>query len=289
MRLPAASYWYTTYEPSYDGFDRLVKLRYPNPTTTNQSSTTDYEQSTFDAYGRMTQERRRSGESFLYSYDNLGRVTLRDAPGAQPDVSFGYDLFGRTTSTSQSGNALTTVYDALSRVTSVSSSVLGAVSYQYDAAGRRTQLTYPDGFYVTYGYDNTSALTGVYENGSGTLATLAYDNLGRRTSLTRGNGVVTSYTFDALSRLEHLGAKPERLGLRHDVHPRLQPEQPDHLPHADQAASRLGVALQAPRRTTRPTDSTSTRTSPASRPGTTAAAISRATAPRPMDTTTTTA
>lgn len=192
----------TTFE--YDGFDRLVKRRYPDPSNTHQSSATDYEQLTFDAYGRLAQERKRSGDSFAYTYDNLGRITLRDAPSTQPDVSFGYDLLGRTTSTSQPGNALTMTHDALSRVTAVTSSVLGSVSYQYDSGGRRTRLTYPDGFFVTYSYNNAGEPMGIYENGSTMLVTFGYDNLGRRASLTRGNGVVTSYAFDAMSRLSTL-------------------------------------------------------------------------------------
>jgi RHS repeat-associated protein len=202
--LKDARNYLTTYE--YDGHERLTKLRYPDPSSTNLSSTTDYEQFTFDAYGRPYEQRRRSGELFTLTWDNLGRLALRDAPGTQPDVSHGYDLLNRETSTSHSGNTLTTAYDALSRVTSVTSNVLGVVSYpEYDAAGRRKRMDYPGGFYVTYGYNTAGELTGIFENGSSSLAAYGYDDLGRRTSLSRGNGVVTSSnTFDALSRLDTL-------------------------------------------------------------------------------------
>jgi RHS repeat-associated protein len=196
----------TTYE--YDGFDRLVKRRYPNGGVTNLSSTTDYEQLTYDDFGRVTSERRRSGESFGSSYDNLWRISSRDAPGTQPDLSYGYDLLGRVTSESQSGNTITIGYDALSRVGSESSSVLGTVSYSYDAVGRRQRMDYPGGFYVTYSYNTAGDLTGIFESGSTSLAAYAYDDLGRRLSLTRGNGAVTSFTFDAASRLATLQQNP---------------------------------------------------------------------------------
>ncbi len=69
-------------------------------------------------------------------------------------------------------------------------------------------MTYPGGFYVTYGYDAADDPTSILENGSASIATYAYDDLGRRTSLTRGNGVVTSYTYDAISRLASLVQNP---------------------------------------------------------------------------------
>jgi RHS repeat-associated protein len=201
--LTDARGYLTTYE--YDGLDRLAKQRYPNPSTTGQSSTADYEQFTYDDQtGWLTTERRRSGETFTYGYDHLGRVKLRDAPGTDPDVSYGYDLLDRVKSVSETANTLTTDYDALSRVKKETSSVFGDVRYEYDAAGRRTKFTYPDNFYVTYAYD-AAELTGILENGAVSLATYEYDNLGRRTKLRRPNdAVVTTYAFDAASRLASL-------------------------------------------------------------------------------------
>src|SRR5690606_11197157 len=47
----------TTYE--YDGLDRLMNRRYPHPTSTHQSSTTDFEHFLYDDVGRLSGERRR--------------------------------------------------------------------------------------------------------------------------------------------------------------------------------------------------------------------------------------
>src|SRR3546814_19088592 len=83
----------------------------------------------------------------------------------------------------------------------------------YDAAGRRTELQWPDAFYVNYDHLVTGEVTKVRENGAtsgvGVLATYAYDDLGRRTGITRGNGVATSYAWDPVSRLQTL---PQNLG-----------------------------------------------------------------------------
>jgi hypothetical protein len=45
----------------------------------------------------------------------LNRPTLKNLPGSEPDVTYGYDLLGRLKSASQTGNNLTFTYDALFR------------------------------------------------------------------------------------------------------------------------------------------------------------------------------
>jgi RHS repeat-associated protein len=197
----------TTY--SYDGFDRLVKTQYPN---TNQgsgtSSTTDYEQLTYDASSNVVSRRLRDTTSIGYTYDNLDRLTLKNLPGSELDVTYGYDNLGRLTSASQTGNSLSFTYDALSRnLTQVGPQ--GTVASAYDLAGHRTQITYPGtGLYVNYDYLVTGNILKIRENGAttgvGVLATYAYDNLGNLGSLTYGNGVVQTYGLDAISRLTSL-------------------------------------------------------------------------------------
>ncbi|HEY0411754.1 MAG TPA: RHS repeat-associated core domain-containing protein [Allosphingosinicella sp.] len=204
----------TTYD--YDGLDRLAKTRFPDTTKgAGTSSTTDYEQPTYEttAGGTRTSTtvaslRNRANETIGFAYDALGRLTAKDLPGSEPDVAYAYDLLGHTTSASQPGYALSFTYDALGRnLTQVSP--LGTVTSQWDLAGNRTRLTWPDGYYVTYDHDLLGETTAIRENGAasglGVLATFGYEDLGRRTGLTRGNGVVTSYGYDAASRLTSLG------------------------------------------------------------------------------------
>jgi RHS repeat-associated protein len=197
----------TTYE--YDGHDRLVKTRLPSPTKgAGTSSTTDYEQLTYDAGSNLTSRRLRDGNSIGLGYDALNRLIAKDLPGSEPDVAYTYDALSRMTGASQTGNALTFGYDALSRMTSAGGPQ-GTTTSTYDAAGQRTRITHNDGFYVDQDYLVTGETWKIRENGAGSgvgvLATYAYDDLGRRTSLTRGNGTVKSYTYDAVSRLATLG------------------------------------------------------------------------------------
>ena len=193
----------TTYE--YDGHDRLVKLRFPSKTTAGTSSTTDYEQYTYDANGNKLTERRRDGQTVTITYDDLNRRTFRDAPGTAQDVTYAYNNQGLQTSASIPGHTTTYAFDALGQLVTETQGTLGAVAYEYDAAGRQTRLTWPDGFYVNYDYDVTGGLIKLRENGAtsgiGVLATYAYDNQGRRISMDRGNGADTTIGYDAASRL----------------------------------------------------------------------------------------
>jgi RHS repeat-associated protein len=197
----------TTFE--YDGHDRLFKTRYPVAAVgALASSTTDYEQLTYDPNSNVTQRRLRDGQLHNLTYDNLNRLTLKDVPNSvfyENDTNYTYDLMGRTTF---AGNTTTRSvwysYDALGRMTTEAAN-FGTTSRAYDAAGRLTTLTHPDGFFVNYDYDTAGNITKIRENGAttgtGVLATYSYDDYGRRTALTRGNGTVTNYSYDGVSRM----------------------------------------------------------------------------------------
>jgi RHS repeat-associated protein len=196
----------TTYE--YDGHDRLVKTRFPVATKgAGVSSTTDYEQLTLDLASNVTAKRLRDGQTINYTYDNLNRVTLKDLPSDDPDVTIGYDNLGRTTSMSQLGYSMTFGYDALSRQTAENQG-FGSMSRLFDLAGRMTRTGWWDGFYVDYDRLVTGEISKIRENGAstgvGVLATYAYDDQGRRTSVTFGNGASQAFTYDQVSRLASL-------------------------------------------------------------------------------------
>jgi RHS repeat-associated protein len=195
----------TTYE--YDGFDRLSKTRFPSPTTPGVSSATDYEQLTYDPNGNVTQRRLRDGQMTGFQHDTLNRLTLMDLSGLgiDQDISYGYDLLGRLTTSSNAGGHLANYfYDGLGRVIAEVTTYGGPIYSQYDLAGRRTRLTWADGFYVTYEHLVTGEMTVVRENGGPYLTAYGYDALGRRTGMSRANGTTATYGYDAISRLASL-------------------------------------------------------------------------------------
>jgi RHS repeat-associated protein len=202
----------TTYE--YDDHDRLVKTRFPVPTKGFQtSSNDDYEQYGYDQNGNRTSFRNRANETLTSSFDALNRMTFKDRPGSEPDVTYAYDLRGLQTSASftSTGETIANTFDSLGRLTSAVTTkggVTRTVANQYDANGNRSRLTYPDGFYVDYDLDGLNRVTAIREigatSGAGVLATYAYDAQGQRASITRGNGATTSYAYDGASRLSQL-------------------------------------------------------------------------------------
>jgi RHS repeat-associated protein len=198
----------TTYE--YDGLDRLVKVRYPNPSGPG-SSTTDFEQYGYDVAGNRTNWRRRDGTTVTFTYDALNR-----AGNGLRGEAYAYDnLDRRTSATLGDGSSLAT-YDALGRMTSETlSRTTGqttdskALAYQYDLAGRRTRMTWPgaDNFFVTYDYDGAGQMKNIWQNDGTRVWAIAYDNLGRRVFGWSGPGspaTQTIYGYDAASRLSAL-------------------------------------------------------------------------------------
>jgi YD repeat-containing protein len=160
----------------------------------------------------------RDGQVIGYEYDALNRLAYKNLPNTavyENDSGFGYDLLGRLTAAGDGlGHQQSFGYDARRRV-SEASNWYGTTSSEYDLAGRRTRLTWRDGFFVTFEHLVTGEMTAVRENGGFVLASFGYDDLGRRTGLTRGNGTSTSYGYDAVSRLT--GLTNELAGTANDL------------------------------------------------------------------------
>jgi RHS repeat-associated protein len=209
----------TTYE--YDGFDRLLKTRFPLATKgAATSSTTDFEQVGYDANSNVISRRLRDGRTLSYTFDPLNRKTADHNPNtsvAEVSADYTYDLLDRLTNASD-GNGWYAAYqyDALGRLMKQASNLAPAgITFQYDLSGWVKQ-TWHDGFAIVYDYDAAGLMTQIREDAGGfVLASFGYDDLGRRTSLTRGNGTVTSYGYDAASRLGTL--VQDLAGTAHDV------------------------------------------------------------------------
>lgn len=212
----------TTYE--YDGHDRRVKTRFPVTTKgADQSSTSDYEEVTYDANSNVATFRTRRAETIQLIYDNLDRLITKVVPERSGlaaahtrDVYFGYDLFGAMTYArfdSASGEGIANTFNALGQLVSTTNSMDGTsrtLSYSYDVAGNLTHLTHPDGNYFNYARNAAGGLAAMYVNGSASLLAPILDSFGRVSRLDRWRTTpgdwlaLTTVGYDAVSRLASL-------------------------------------------------------------------------------------
>ncbi|WP_140630132.1 kelch repeat-containing protein [Methylibium rhizosphaerae] len=171
-------------ELTWDKGNRLTQIvdkTCANPTTSLDCASVAASQvitRSYDGLDRMTQEVTPQGE-VNYTYDAAGRrtsmVVKNGTPGAQtaqPTITYGWDNADRLTSIAQAAG-------------SANNNVAQVVTLAYDAAGRRTQTTLPNGSTEAYTYDFADQLTAItYKKADGTLIgdlTYTYDANGRRT------------------------------------------------------------------------------------------------------------
>ena len=196
----------TTYQ--YDGHDRLIKTRFPNPAKVSSSSTTNYENYSYDDNGNLVSLRKRNGQTITMTYDDLNRLIGRTYPTAADDLNFSYDLLGRRLSANLANGSYGVSYtwDKAGRLVNTTAGSK-TVSYQYDPAGNRTRITWPEGgFNVATAYDALNRPITIKEKGTTVLAAYTYDDLSRRTLVTLGNATSTGYTYNpqaALASLTH--------------------------------------------------------------------------------------
>jgi RHS repeat-associated protein len=200
----------TTYV--YDGHDRLSRTRMPDPATPGTSSTTDYEELTYATatVGLSTvstplvaSRRLRDGNSIAFSYDALGRPTLKNLPGAELDVTYGYDLLNRMTSAATSAQTLGFTYDALGRQLTESGPVR-TVSSTWNAAGQRLTLEAAGHYGIGYSWLTTGEMAALLNGSNAPIVTFAYDEQGRRTTMALFDGTGQARSYDAVGRLSGL-------------------------------------------------------------------------------------
>lgn len=200
---------------TYDGIDRLNRISFPHVSVgAHAANLSDYEAYGYDNNHNRTSLRLRSAETITYQYDALNRQDYKSFPAANGGTYYGYDLQGNMLDArfgSLTGVGVHNVFDGFGQLKSsqsIAASGTLMLSYDYDADGNRTRVTYPDSNYVQYTYDGRNRVDLVLENGSssgaGVLADYGYDSMGRRTSITRGNNTSSSFAFDGVSRLSGL-------------------------------------------------------------------------------------
>ncbi len=189
----------------YDDFDRLASKVYAD---------TSAESFVYDAMGNLVQRTTRASETIGFAYDELDRLEQKTLPGPAV-VTYAYDLAGKLEDLTDATGTIHQVWDAAGRMTSVTRPDGRTVAYQYDANDNRIRTTHPDGFFVTYEYDGLNRMIAVRDSAAAPIASFGYGApgdfdhaLSRRVSDSRGSGVVvTNYTReidDDLTSVQHV-------------------------------------------------------------------------------------
>ncbi len=193
LNATAATTHQTNY--AYDGFDRLITTTYADGTTDRVAN--------YDNDGNVIRRRTRANDLIQYTYDTNDRMATKAVPasGTIPanTVNWTYDLMNEVTSlTDSNNNAITNCYDLANRLTSATQSTSAVtaicgtplntstshtVSYAYnDGAGDkvdRSQIAWPDGWFVNYNYDALGHMTSATDSDGVALATKTYDDYAR--------------------------------------------------------------------------------------------------------------
>ena len=124
--------------------------------------------------------------------------SYQDAKGekSEKDVTYAYNSAGERVSMKDQTGKSSYEYDALGRITKVTSGSEKDVSYVYDDADNLQAIVYPDGTKVSYEYDLNDNLVKLTDR-NGKVTTYKHDALNRVTEVVRSNGTKTEVSYDA--------------------------------------------------------------------------------------------
>jgi RHS repeat-associated protein len=226
---------------TYDGLGRVTQVTLPDIVTPSTNFViTNYTGVTGQNPGNVTKVTDQVGRQRQSISDGLGRTAkvFEQDPSTGNltlETDYTYDMLDNLTQVNQGGQIRTFGYDAMSRVTSVTTPEAGTVTYQYDEFSHVTQRNDARGVQTIYSYDGLNRLYSItypatppagvagttnvtiqyntaspgngqpykVTDGAGT-ETYGYDNIGRLTSKTRtidGNGYTTGYQYNQLNQL----------------------------------------------------------------------------------------
>jgi len=196
----------------FDSLGRKTRLDDPD------TGVTLYE---YDAKGNLTRSVDARGLETIRRYDALDRFVYLAYPdvlsGATNEHLYTYDTagsgqnrVGRLASVHTPDCEIAYAYDGDGRLTDEQRTIDGAtyeVHWSYDAAGRKTQMIYPDGMRLEYGYDPvTQALDKITDPDSGQvwLADIEMSPFGSAERMGLGNAITRRIEFDWAGRATRL-------------------------------------------------------------------------------------
>lgn len=172
--------------------------------------------SNHDALGNPQTVTDPNGNSTIYTYDSIGRVTSVKAPGDTNATQYFY-VSGVCTScgnggankidhiTLPEGNTIWYTYDTMGYLSTIKDNANNTINYTYDSEGNKLTEQIKDSGgslqkSLSYQYDALNRLSKTI-NPDSTFAQFTYDTLGNRKTAKDPKGSTTNYNYDALNRL----------------------------------------------------------------------------------------
>ena len=217
---------------AYDGLGNKTQQTSPD------TGTTTY---TYDAAGNIISHTDARGVQTLYSYDALNRLvkksfTPNSSYGDISSATYQYDqgtygighLTGMTdTSTSGATSWLYEIHGRLVQQQQTIGLVTLTTHYQYDAAGRLSQLTTPANNTIAYQYNADGQVNGVTVDGTVLLNAAQYQPFGAISSWVWGNGTAYNRSYDLDGRLTKLPLGTDNRSYTYDAASRITGETSD--------------------------------------------------------------
>ena len=195
----------------YDELSRKTRLNDPDTGTTLYN---------YDAKGNLVSSIDARGLMIVREYDELDRLVRLTYPDVVSsgsleqiytyDTGSGNNLLGKLANVQTPDCTTACSYDEDGRITNekrIIDNVTYEVTIGYDKVGRKSEMTYPDGMNLQYGYDPvTQALDSITNPDSGQiwLADIEMSPFKTAEQLVLGNGVTRQVEFDWSGRAQRL-------------------------------------------------------------------------------------
>lgn len=204
---------------------------------------------TYDANNRLTSAAN-SEKSLRFEYDALGRVVRSEDLSLGKAITYEYDPNGNRIKMSSPESDVRFFYDSRDFLTEQQDSRTGVFSYEYDAAGKRTKIRFPNGTSTEYNYDAAGRLTATITRDpqgsildgnrytldasglrtniqslrTGLVQRLQYDDARRLIRWEKGDGTFEAYTYDAVGNRLSLETPLQTTIYEYDAADRLTRE-----------------------------------------------------------------
>lgn len=144
-----------------------------------------------------------AGQTTTTTYNAAGQVlTVTNSKSETTTSAYDTDGYMHTVTGPVSGSTTTYGYDALGRVSSITAPDGYEIALQYDALNRPTRQTYPDGTYEEAVYQRLDITT--ERDRKGRITRHFYDRMGRRTSTRDPQGRVVGLVWCTCGVLDEL-------------------------------------------------------------------------------------